>query len=227
MSTNQCGDLPPYPGRGLLVGRLLTGELIVLYYITGRSKASKERTLRDDGDTVSIIPYLSDNSDPLRHYTAVIRCGAMTTVGNGDHVSQISSMMAAGESFCSIIGRLSHEPDAPIYTPRLAAIVRSEASGGHCIEVGTAKRGAGGIIERRWVGVEDVPLGTALATRTYDSDGDSIAPNAQPEWVTLEPTLEATADAVWVGLDSRFRVVVWARALSLSESVLRTAHGRH
>ena len=50
-------DLPPYPGRGLVVGSLTSGHPFWLYFVTGRSASSLERraALGVDG-TITIEP---------------------------------------------------------------------------------------------------------------------------------------------------------------------------
>lgn len=80
-----------YPGRGCLAARTSEGELVFVYFVTGRSRASKNRvlsatpsgdiTVRDRGDA---------QHDALRHYCAAASRGAWTVVGNGDQVEPIA-----------------------------------------------------------------------------------------------------------------------------------------
>ena len=64
----------PYPGRGCLVGRTLDGHLCFLYFLTGRSSASRGRELRvtPAGDVAVRDKHAAGTPDELRHNLAAV-----------------------------------------------------------------------------------------------------------------------------------------------------------
>lgn len=60
--------LPDYPGRGVIAYRDMDGELWWLYFLTGRSDASRSRRLRFTVDHLEAEPTASTARDDLRHY---------------------------------------------------------------------------------------------------------------------------------------------------------------
>src|SRR5690349_4461561 len=89
----------PYPGRGVLLGRLSTGTRVGAYFLTGRSESSRARrlVLRGGGD-VEVADTSGGPHDALRHYLAIVERGPWLVFGNGDQVEPLATALAAGSS---------------------------------------------------------------------------------------------------------------------------------
>lgn len=109
-----------YPGRGCVSARLADGRLYLAYFLTGRSEASRSRTveLQPSGD-VQVRDTSGGDHDDLRHYVAAVRREGWTVVGNGDQVEPLASALAAGKDPASAWAEHTYEPDPPIFTPRI------------------------------------------------------------------------------------------------------------
>ncbi|WP_284291820.1 IMP cyclohydrolase [Luteimicrobium album] len=130
-----------YPGRVVVLARTPVGELLGGVALTGRSRRSRERVLvPDDGALVVAPAFPGPGSgraagssltarDPLRHYTAAVSDDTWTVFGNGDHVETVAKRLATGTDPRLALDGLEYEPDPPIFTPRITAVV--ERATGH------------------------------------------------------------------------------------------------
>jgi hypothetical protein len=111
----------PYPGRGLAVAKTRQGALQVVYFLTGRSDASRSRAIAilPNGDVAVQDTTSTSCHDALRHYVAVARRQNWLVVGNGDQVVPLAEDLAGGTSITAAWSRHSNEPDPPIYTSRI------------------------------------------------------------------------------------------------------------
>jgi len=75
----------PYPGRQLFIGTTLSGNFAVVYLVTGRSPASRERKATPVDSGVIIGPIGNQPYDALRHYTGVKydKVSGVMAVSNG------------------------------------------------------------------------------------------------------------------------------------------------
>lgn len=74
------------------------GGLCALYWLTGRSQASKRRTLAPRGNDLFAVDLVGDGGDLLRHYRAARRSQAIDVIGNGVHVDQVFGDMTRGST---------------------------------------------------------------------------------------------------------------------------------
>jgi len=204
--------LAEYPGRGLLVGRAADGSPFILYFVTGRSEASRSRraVARGDGH-IGIEPDRASASDDLRHYIAVASRTGLWVVGNGTHVAEIH---AAAESFEDVfpgLGKVAYEPDPPICTPRIVGALETSRDGemGR-IGVGAARHGKASDVEHVWLEAAQTQPGHAMMIRTYVGHVDDPRTHAEPSWTRIRSTIRGTADELWARLDVRYRVVLVA-----------------
>ena len=63
--------------------------------------------------------------DGLRHYVCGSEVGGIgqIVIGNGEHVPQIARSIENGPRLLDAVGLFEHEPDPPINTPRIAAVL--------------------------------------------------------------------------------------------------------
>lgn len=204
----------PYPGRGLIIGRSDEG-LFGIYFLTGRTAASRQRRLVASCTNLSVESTTSGQEDELRHYRAAGLFGRHLIVGNGRHVDELGGK-AGDIPDARVLSSLDPEPDAPIHTARIAAIIDLESQS---LLVGAARRTPHGSTDHIGVSTDDVRLGTGILIATYV--GPVAAPRtwAAPTWIDVESSLEAQASSTWDALDSELRVGLASCVLGSAWSV--------
>lgn len=209
-----------YPGRGFVVGRLPDGERrLHLYWLTGRSANSRNRVLvEEDGAVRTATADPSTEGDTsLTVYTALSSEGGAHIVGNGDQVATVAGFLARGGSAQDALRTRSHEPDEPIYTPRITAVdaagillLSKITTAGHCFY--EARR---------------LLPGEGFGLRTYSGDGNPVESFAgDPFAVALDGEPEELAHAAWELLDAELRVSLVAKEIAIDGSVRHTILNR-
>jgi IMP cyclohydrolase len=205
-----------YPGRGLAIGRDLTGSPFALYWLTGRSPSSRDRQLlRPTDDRIVVTDTGGAETDPLRHYVAYESGAGIITVGNGTHVSDIAATVQHTRDLAAALTDHSYEPDAPIRTPRIAGLA-AMADGMLAVSVGSARScpPCAADSEVITVSAADVPVGWALTVTTYNGSADQIRTDGSPRWLPITAKVEELHQQLWSVLDERFRVAVCCVALT-------------
>lgn len=197
----------PYPGRGLVVGRLASGAAFVVYFLTGRSAASRARELRVNGPSdVEVADTSGGPTDSLRHYRAVVQRGSWLVVGNGDHVEPLAEALSAGTPASDAWSVQTFEPDSPIFTPRIW--VAWELTHGRPL-LGCARRSArpGGAADQvLWLADVTHP-GSGLLMTTYQGTAGQVTTSREfVDVVVKEHAVDQLLDAVWQELDPELRV---------------------
>lgn len=197
----------PYPGRLIVLARTLDGDLAAAYALTGRSASSKARRLEPtpDGD-LAAKPVGDQAHDVLRHYVAATADEQWTVYGNGVQIVEVAARLAKGAPPASALEELSYEPDPPIFTPRITAIV-DRATGrawfGAARRAGTESEAADTVAVR----LGELEPGHAVLLTTYESDGQDVAVAQRHHHLrTTANDHEALLGELWAALDPRFRV---------------------
>ena len=216
----------PYPGRGVLWARTLRGTLCGAYFLTGRSAASRGRTLtlRRGAGEIVVSPTDETAHDPLRHYVAARERGGWLVYGNGEQVATVAERLGEGRAPAAALDGLEYEPDPPIFTPRITVAVDLRAGAAW---LGAARRSAGGraAADVMTLAVRDLAPGDVVLMTTYRSNGKQVA--------TGEPFTEARTQAadrqgllaeVWGSLRPELRVAAAAfEAGRLADAAIRLA----
>jgi IMP cyclohydrolase len=199
--------LPRYPGRVLTVARTADGTLAGVYALTGRSESSRRRQIVQVSPAeLRVSPVDDHGHDDLRHYTAGLSDEQWTVFGNGSQVGTVFDRLFAGAPPAVALDELSYEPDPPIHTPRITAVV-ARASG--TVWLGAARRPAGArsTADVTVTTVREMAVSDALTLTTYHSDGVTVTASATvTEFATPAATPDALLDEVWSSLDPAFRV---------------------
>lgn len=201
----------PYPGRGLVIGRVGDGYRFV-YWIMGRSEHSRNRAFEADGGVLRTVPLdPSKVEDPsLIIYEAMLELPGLQLVSNGDQTRTIYEGLQRGEPFeMSLQGR-EREPDAPNYTPRISGML--DLRGGEPrIALSILKACPFDAAQTDRTGFRPaLPSdGYGLCITTYMGDGQPLPSfSGDPLPVPLGGSAQATLDTYWEALDDDNRIAV-------------------
>ncbi|MFI5527301.1 IMP cyclohydrolase [Kitasatospora sp. NPDC051853] len=196
----------PYPGRGVLCARTLTGETVGGYFLTGRSAASRDRALRLEGDELLVGPTETVGHDPLRHYAAATTTPDWLVLGNGEQVGQVAARLRDGAASTEALGGLEYEPDPPIRTSRITALLSRD---GRTAVLGAARPSAGSRLTTNvmTLTVQDLQPGEGVLLTTYRSDGAEVLVAAPFDEVSITAQDGAhLLDQMWSALNPGYRV---------------------
>lgn len=212
-----------YPGRGLACVGTRDGVLVA-YFVTGRSPASRELEIRRDPDGDLIVAPLGPaGDDPLRHYAAATMSPEWLVCGNGLQVATVMDKLAAGRDPAVALDGLEHEPDEPIFTDRITIVVSRPA--GHCSVLGVARRSTGQRTRSDVLTLtaRDLAAGDGVLLTTYLSDGTTIHGGRPFLEVACAGDAAGLLDTVWSALDPAYRVAVAVidPARSLDDALIR------
>jgi IMP cyclohydrolase len=213
-----------YPGRGIVWSRLPNGSWCAAYLLTGRSEASRRREIRlgEHGD-LEVVPTDAVQEDDLRHYAAAVETDTWLVCGNGRQVATVRDRLVGGAPPVDALQDLEYEPDPPILTARITAIVRRTDPSRAWFGVARrplSQRTAGVVVTMT---VRDLAPGDAVLVTTYRSDGTTV----DPAEVYLEGSTDAAnpaelTDQLWAALAPERRVAVAAFGPGgLREAVIR------
>ena len=193
-----------YPGRGIIAGSSRQGTVLA-YFLMGRSGQSRNRVLRKDGDRVYIEPFDTSREDSPSVYNAVRRCGGDIIVGNGSLTDAVAEALNAGGSFEQALAERSCKQDAPVFTPRIAAVLHADGS---CDMAILRKSGDG--CNRSVYHLKAEP-GKAWFLPTYEDDDPLRAYAGDPIAFDVDPDIDDLAGSLWDSLDEDNRVSLYVR----------------
>lgn len=122
-----------YPGRFIIIGQNPAGINLIAYGVTGRSPSSQARRLvaEKDGREVYVRPtdenIVNQGNRDLLIYPAIIARDNGIAVSNGAHTTDIVKNLSRTSPSHVLSQGLKdwiYEPDAPNFTPRIAACVK-------------------------------------------------------------------------------------------------------
>jgi IMP cyclohydrolase len=206
----------PYPGRLLVLARTPAGELLGGYALTGRGESSRARRLRPapDGAALHVVPTTEREHDALRHYPAALADERWTVWGNGEQVARVAARLAAGQPPAAALDDLAYEPDPPIHTPRITAVVDRRTGRAW---LGAARR-ASAPARREAADVTVTAFGAlapgdCVLLGTYRSDGVTVA--TSPRHLDLRTGAAGPDELLaelWEALPGRYAVAATAFA---------------
>jgi len=205
-------SISPYPGRGVAACHTERDGLGLIYWLSGRSSASRRRALVPDDRGLRVVDLDGLDDDPLRHYRVSLRDGLFEVIGNGDHVDQLALDLALGISVDAAYDALEPEPDM-IGTPRVAAVV--EATTGRVSIGGARPAPSGSGVERQLLGPTSIQVGMGLLIATYCGDPKSPSPWAEPLWINAANTLDDQIEEIWGSIEEDCRVSIAYRRVTL------------
>jgi len=138
-----------YPGRFIILGKLETGQELVVYGVTGRSESSRARRFEQDKGIIRTAPtnpeVLKKGNPKLLIYNAIRKLDKNIVVSNGaqtdliyDAIHSLDFDKSPAEIFASAfrnpclvdgIDLTAFEPDEPNYTPRISGLLTPRGAG--------------------------------------------------------------------------------------------------
>ncbi len=186
-----------YRGRGLALGPAPDGEgVAIVYWITGRSRRSRNRRLvgSPDGTVHTEFIDAGRGDDPeLVVYPLLMSRGGTHVVSNGEQTQPILDALCAGRTLEQALKPWSAEPDE-LATPRITGTVQVDAPDACRLGV-VRERAVDGqaVTERSVFAYEGLPPGSGRCVTTYAGGPGDPAPFAgDPLCVRFEADPEAT-----------------------------------
>ena len=195
-----------YPGRGLVVGKY-NDEMVVAYFIMGRSENSRNRVFKMDNDTVYTAAYdESKVKDPsLIIYNAVRNYEGKTIATNGNQTDTVFDYLEQGKSFEDALLTREYEPDDPNYTPRISALLEDNS---YTLSILKKKDEACERLYYRYDGND----GVGHFISTYDHDGNPLpAFSSEPLQIEINDDINEFADKLWDSLNNENKISLYVR----------------
>lgn len=198
-----------YPGRGILVGKY-NDEMVLAYFIMGRSENSRNRVFKKEDDTVYTAAYdESKVKDPsLIIYNAVRNYEDKTIVTNGNQTDTIYDFLNVGKTFEEALETREYEPDEPNFTPRISAMLSDDK---YVIS----------ILKKKDDGCErlnyhyDAKNSVGHFISTYDHDGSPLpAFSKEPLEVEINGDVDDFANDLWNSLDENNKISLYVRYIN-------------
>lgn len=207
-----------YPGRGIVVGRSSDGgSAVIAYFIMGRSENSRNRIfVQEDGVLKTKLFDVSRiTNEELIIYSALRILESKTIVSNGDHTDTIYDYLLLGKSLKDAVGSRTYEPDAPNFTPRIAAVIDTATE--PYFEMSIIKKSEGSDeAERETYCYSDLTPGVARIIHTYGQSGKVLKPfYGAPKEVEIQGGLYEFSTNLWESLNSENKISLFTRFINL------------
>lgn len=207
----------PYPGRGIVIGKNLSGtHTVQIYFIMGRSANSRNRIFQLEDNVVRTKPFdPSKVEDPsLIIYDALLEVNGQHIVTNGDQTSTIEEFLKVNKEFEEALATRDYEPDAPNYTPRISGAYKTGRS--HA-KLSILKRAVNGDTSREYFDIDINEPGIGRIIHTYENDGNPLPSfSGQPKIVKIPETIQETADKFWDLLNRENRISIVVKYIDTS-----------
>jgi hypothetical protein len=195
------------------VARTSDGTFTLVYFLTGRSVASRSRVLsrKSDGNISIEDVRVGVEHDELRHYAAYVRQGSWAVFGNGDQVEPLANDLARGDGIGTASSKFAHEPDSPIFTPRIW-VAFDQKSKSNPVYVGSARHSGPADTTEHSLWTVDASLsGAGAVITTYSGTPHNVTVSGLLESVEITaPTAEGLLYSVWNSLNPDLRVAAFA-----------------
>ena len=217
----------PYPGRGIIIGKLADGKnAVTAYFIMGRSVNSRNRVFTETADgikTEAFDPSLL--TDPhLIIYSPVRVLGNKTIVTNGDQTDTIYELMDKQQTFEQALRTREFEDDAPNYTPRISGIMHIEDDTyNYAMSILKSADGNPKSCERFTYSYTNPLNGEGRFIHTYMGDGDPLPSfEGEPKKISIPNDIKEFSDSLWESLNEDNKVSLFVRFIDLKTKKYET-----
>lgn len=210
-----------YPGRGIVLGKSSDGQsLLQVYWIMGRSQASRNRRFVQEGPTVrteAALPEQAGGDPELLIYTAMRELSGHYLVSNGDHTDTLAEEIGRGRSFPEALMKRSHEPDEPNWTPRIAgSFVLEQGQASAWLGIVKAHPFDPEVSIREFFHYDRLYPGYGWCLTTYRGSGVPLPSfQGEPYLLPLLGDPDRLPDALWNHLNEENRVALALKSIDI------------
>lgn len=199
-----------YPGRGIILGKSDTGQLIQVYWVMGRSPNSKNRILVLEKDIVKTTPFdPSKVEDPsLIIYNAMKKFGDFHVVSNGTQTDSVKKDIVLS------LSKTFHEPDEPNFTPRITGLT-NQKTGEMILSKIRQNPTSPKTSTRSYYFYQNIQPGFGFYLHTYSGNGNPLPTfDKDPYPVLLTGNIDKIAKTYWKLLNTENRVALVVKGIS-------------
>ncbi len=212
----------PYPGRGLVIGRSSVEDAwLMIYWIMGRSTASRNRKFVVDGHTLRTQPIDTRQMEnpELLIYDAMLELPNVYLVSNGDQTRTIYDALLAGSTFDAALEKREREPDAPHYTPRISGMLNlQEYPGVVTLSILKANQANPALTDRFLYHPAKSPRGYGVGLTTYHGDGNPLPSfSGDPLFLPCIGSVENVLESYWNTLNADNRVAIAVKQITAQD----------
>ena len=226
MDLNQELSKNSYPGRSVVIGKSDDGKFaVVAYFIMGRSENSRNRIFEKFGDGIKTKAF--DDSkliDPsLIIYSPVRVYKNKTIITNGDQTDTIHDFINNGDTFEKALNTRTFEPDPPIFTPRISAMIELvDKTFSFKMSILKSDNGNENSVLRYFYNYETPITGQGRFIHTYECDGDPVPSfSGEPKIVAIGNDIDVFTNEIWDGLNEQNKVSLFTRFINLNDSTMQ------
>lgn len=165
-----------YPGRNIVVGRTVDGELFFTYGIMGRSATSRNRVFKKVGGVIRTEAFdptiVMDPS--LIIYNAVKTLDKNWIVTNGNQTDTIYDGLKDGKTFEEALESRMYEDDDPNWTPRISAYITPECEENKALLRMAIIKNVNNHPRRFFYNYSEIEKDTAFIIQTYEESSDPL-----------------------------------------------------
>lgn len=219
-----------YPGRGIVAGKSADGKYAVTaYFIMGRSVNSRNRVFVAEGENMRTQAHdpalLSDPS--LVIYYPVRAFGGGLIVTNGDQTDTIYRQLESGGAvsggFIQALLTRTFEPDPPLYTPRISAILDFKDGFSYWMSILKSTGGDPEAAQKQFFRY-DSKAGLGHFIHTYKHDGNPVVPSfeGEPKPVEISRDIDGFTNSLWESLNKDNKISLFVRYVDLESGSAET-----
>ncbi len=213
-----------YPGRGIILGRSVSGsDAVIAYWIMGRSANSRNRVFTETEDGIQTEAFdpskLEDPSLIIYHPVRVV--GEKTIVTNGDQTDTIRDALVEGHCYRHALLKREFEPDSPNFTPRISGVV--EKNGDYKLSILKSKNNDPSVCLRYFFEYTNPTAGEGHFISTYMGDGNPLPSfEGEPKMIALEGDIDTFGNMLWNALNDENKVSLFVRYINLESGAFES-----
>ncbi|MGH4037747.1 MAG: IMP cyclohydrolase [Sphaerochaeta sp.] len=214
-----------YPGRNIVVGRTVDGDLIFTYSIMGRSETSRNRVFKKDGKSIKTEAFdPSMVMDPsLIIYNAVRSYEDKWIVTNGNQTDTIYEGFENNLTFEDSLDTREYEDDDPNWTPRISALILPNHEEGRTLLKMSILKNKNGHARRFFYNYSEIERDTAFIIQTYEESSDPLVSfSKDPVEVSLKgmTDIEDIAYGIFLNQNEDNRISVLGVNVDKKENII-------
>ena len=213
----------PYPGRGLVIGRNGSGEMVFVYWIMGRSPESRNRVFLAEGKRLytDYADSSKKSDDPNIIYNAMDENPSICVVSNGHQTDALIAGFEKSIRLKDILACWDHEGAKASYTPRISGMT-SKLGKNPQVRISLIRKTLTGEESDRFLfEYHDIPRGFGYCITTYTGDGNPLPTfNGVPYLVPIIGTQQQIAESFWSALNESNRVALAVNVINSDAPIL-------